>query len=725
VPIAGSAATSWTDCSAQSPAGQQVIWGNNTFVAAGGGSTKSSTDGFVWANSTTTFDRVAYNGVRWIGIKTNSSSPVLVGHSSDATPAVWTTQSVTLTSPGVLTGAFAVNGRFFVSTNNGSFLTSTDGSTWTETAERLCNQSYLSSAYAGNVNQVIWNGSSYQMYVGGVGLSNGFISSPISCTSTDGINWTSGSLSYAGGADFVPWVYAFDGSKYVASHGSAIWTSADGLAWLKSGVTAPTFTQMVWTGEQFIGVAPTSTPTDQVYTSTDGLIWTNQVLPQPSGIQLVGSSLAYSPSLNRAVLVGKFAQNGYYLTSKADALFVLYQTPPAASVTALLPPATISAAASGGSTINLTWSAVAGAAGYDVYRSSTAGQSLALMSKIKSVRITSTLVGGNPVDQLLTSYSDTGLAGASTYYYKVVAVVDATTSTAASTEASASTSLSWTNRVGAVTGVHLNGVTWSGTQYVAVGGTQKIYTSSDGLTWTLRSSGTQKLNRVIWSGSQFVAVGGNPVGGSTTILTSPDGVSWTTQPLTGVTGSLSAVAWSGSLFVAVGSGNLGNGILTSPDGTTWTAQNSTNTNYLSGVIWAGAQFIAFGSGVMLTSPDGVTWSSPTAIVAGSTTPFVASFSALTYGAGKYVGVSGTSIYTSTDALSWTAQVSGAKKTLYAVTWSGKLFAAAGVAGTLLTSPDAITWTSYPPPTTQDFAGIASNDSQFIAVGYQGTIVSAP
>ena len=709
VPMTGSAATSWTDCSAQSPAGQQVVWGNNTFVAAGGGSTKSSTDGFVWSNSTTTFDRVAYNGLRWIGVKINSSSSLLIGHTADATPAVWTTQTVTLNRPGVLTGAYAANGRFFVGTNNGSFLTSTDGSTWTETAG-LCDTSYLSSVYAGNVNQVIWNGSSFQMYVGGVGLSNGFTSYPTSCTSTDGVNWTSGSLSYTGGSAFVPEVYAFDGTKYVASQGSAIWTSADGLAWLKSGITAPAFKQMIWTGDQFIGLS------GQVYTSTDGLVWTNQTLP--TEFQLVDSSLAYSPELKRAILIGQFAQNGWYLTAKGAALFVLYQTPPpAAPMSALLPPATVSATASGGSIINLTWSAVVGAAGYDVYRASTAGQPVASMSKIASIRITSKLVGGNQVDQLLTTYSDTGLAGASTYYYKVVAVVDAITSTAASAEASASTSISWTNRIGAVTQVHLNGITWSGTQYLAVGGTQRIYSSPDGMTWTLRSSGTQKLNRVIWSGSQFVAVGGNPVGGTTTILTSPDGVSWTPQPLTGVTGSLSAVAWSGSLFVAVGSGNAGNGILTSPDGVTWTAQTSTNTGYLSDVIWTGSQFIAYGNDATLTSPDGVVWTAATVTSPG--------FSAITYGAGKFVGVGGLGIFTSTDALSWTAQVSGTQKTLRDVTWTGELFAAAGDAGTLLTSPDGITWTTYPAPTSQNLAGIASNGSQLIAVGYQSTIVSAP
>lgn len=78
----------------------------------------------------------------------------------------------------------------------------------------------------------------------------------------------------------------------------------------------------------------------------------------------------------------------------------------------------------------------------------------------------------------------------------------------------------------------------------------------------------QPLSSVTWSASQFVAVGGS-LGGflndtSNTVLTSPDGQTWTAQNA-GTSQPLSDIAWSGTQFVVVGTGI----ILTSPDGHTW------------------------------------------------------------------------------------------------------------------------------------------------------------
>ena len=71
---------------------------------------------------------------------------------------------------------------------------------------------------------------------------------------------------------------------------------------------------------------------------------------------------------------------------------------------------------------------------------------------------------------------------------------------------------------------------------------------------------TGLLNGIVWSGSQFVAVGGLYVAA---IFTSPDGVAWTPQiPYTDYN-PLHGIAWSGNQFVAVGENGI---ILTSPDG---------------------------------------------------------------------------------------------------------------------------------------------------------------
>ena len=106
---------------------------------------------------------------------------------------------------------------------------------------------------------------------------------------------------------------------------------------------------------------------------------------------------------------------------------------------------------------------------------------------------------------------------------------------------------------------------------------------------------SQHLNAITWSGSQFVAVGD-------TILTSPDGHTWTAQN-TGSSDLFKGVAGSGSQFVAVG-----DSIVTSPDGHTWTSQSASTSSELYAVAGSGSQFVAVGYSSILTSPDGQSWS---------------------------------------------------------------------------------------------------------------------
>lgn len=116
---------------------------------------------------------------------------------------------------------------------------------------------------------------------------------------------------------------------------------------------------------------------------------------------------------------------------------------------------------------------------------------------------------------------------------------------------------SWTTRH-AGTSATLTRVIWADAQFIIVGG--PILTSSDGRSWTMRNPGLQYLEGIAWSGSQFVTVGTNG-----TVLTSPDGRMWTVT-WTDPSGSLTSyvlwgIDWSGSRFVAVGGIGF---ILTSP-----------------------------------------------------------------------------------------------------------------------------------------------------------------
>ena len=74
---------------------------------------------------------------------------------------------------------------------------------------------------------------------------------------------------------------------------------------------------------------------------------------------------------------------------------------------------------------------------------------------------------------------------------------------------------------------------------MTVGESGTILTSSDGVTWTSRTSGTSdKIREVTYGNSTFVTVGDNG-----TILTSTDGTSWTLRT-SGTTHTLYGVTYS-------------------------------------------------------------------------------------------------------------------------------------------------------------------------------------
>lgn len=135
--------------------------------------------------------------------------------------------------------------------------------------------------------------------------------------------------------------------------------------------------------------------------------------------------------------------------------------------------------------------------------------------------------------------------------------------------------------------------TWSGTRFVAVGGTWSwspsestfdaapvVVHSTDGITWTDASGAgalddASYLSGVTWGGGRFVAVGtGSDIIDTNTgeesprgamILHSTDGATWTAvSHARALAGSLRGVTWGGTRFVAVGESADGWTILTSP-----------------------------------------------------------------------------------------------------------------------------------------------------------------
>lgn len=269
------------------------------------------------------------------------------------------------------------------------------------------------------------------------------------------------------------------------------------------------------------------------------------------------------------------------------------------------------------------------------------------------------------------------------------------------------------------------GVTWSGTQFVAVGsdmatGVGGIMTSPDGVTWTPRTIPTPNpINAIAWSGTQFVAVGGAPG----TVITSPDGITWTLRTSPTVN-TLNSVTWSPTklLFVTVDSFGF---IFTSPDGITWTQQVSPVANAfgLLEVIWSPTHslFVTVGAGgKIVTSPDGITWT-----VQPSATTAILRAVTLSPTLGQLAVVGDGAILTSANGTAWTVRTSPTIASIKSVTWSGTKFIAVGLQDMIITSPDGITWTlGSSGLTTLSFWGITTSPTKgVVVVGDWGTIIN--
>ena len=233
-------------------------------------------------------------------------------------------------------------------------------------------------------------------------------------------------------------------------------------------------------------------------------------------------------------------------------------------------------------------------------------------------------------------------------------------------------------------GAYLLDVTWTGDQFVAVGGQYYwaktshpptpsygiILTSPDGLEWTVcHESGLRYFTKVIYNGDQILAIG---VKGLT--VTSPDGFTWSEHVIEEPWESgMFDVAWNGSVYAAIGGIDWGLGsmitIYHSEDGATWTeAQIDDPPIYqFDSIVWGDGRFLAYADWTALSSPDGVLWTEETRNLGVGVDEVIAT-------PDDYLAVGGGHFLKSSDGLSWTsADVFPQPKSLYdLVVFQGKL-----------------------------------------------------
>jgi hypothetical protein len=245
------------------------------------------------------------------------------------------------------------------------------------------------------------------------------------------------------------------------------------------------------------------------------------------------------------------------------------------------------------------------------------------------------------------------------------------------------------------------------------------------ITWTEHATpgtgGNFGPSDAIWADALglFVLVGENTSSLAGLIYTSPDGVTWTVRTSPQMN-RFRGVTWSPSLnLLCAVSINGTNRIQTSPDGVTWTVRTAPAVAGWRAVTWAPALnlFVAVGAtAVAAWSPDGVTWTSGTGVPAtrgwqGVTwAPSLGLFVATS---GDTTGLTTDRIMTSADGKAWTGRTHPAAQfgpgTVFGgnsnCAWSptlGLFVAAAKTPGGgpfyLVTSPDGVTWTVRTLPT---------------------------
>lgn len=568
-------------------------------------------------------------------VASNGTIYVIVGQSGVIVTSTDLTTFTRRTSgtTAVLVSVIFANNLFVASGTSGTILTSSDGITWTA----------RTSGTAQAIVRMAWSGS---LFVGAASATGTYVTSP------DGITWTVRTIAGASTLTFVTW----SGSQFLMGGlGATFYTSSNGTTWT-SRATGTTGTSLQYFDAAFatglfvaVGYYRSGAPTVSILiTSPDGITWTTRVSGSGTGTGMLGVSY-----------------NGTtWLASGSDA------------------------SSRRTSTNGTTWSSVTFSPPMTTGRETTNGGYPAIRA------IGSTFFQPTFSSNLFTSTDGTNFTQRTNLPISSTQSIVTNSNTFVCTDQRyvyySSNGLDWTQ-----SNVPLNAITdgvlyFQNNIFFYMGNSGLLYTSSDGISWTARTTGvTFSLSGGVAFGAGLYVINGPAVN---QVITSPDLVTWTTRTATSMG---SAIARGSTRFVAQAF-SLANTLVTSTDGINWSSTSTGGALYAPvSIIWTGSQFVAGGPSVtggvpsIATSPDGLTWTdrSSGAFSAGLTSVGTIIHNPTQIG----ITIAGNIIVTSPDAITYTNRTSG---NTYSIT-SGTRFANGSLyifvtGGTsLLSSPAAI------------------------------------
>lgn len=168
--------------------------------------------------------------------------------------------------------------------------------------------------------------------------------------------------------------------------------------------------------------------------------------------------------------------------------------------------------------------------------------------------------------------------------------------------------------------------------------------------------------------------------------------------------------------VVVNVGTRGAVALTS-DLVHWEPIEQFTSKDLYGICRGAGTYVAVGDeGTLFTSTDARTWTE-------HLVPGDISLAAVTFGNGVYVAVGlGGGIVRSNDSAEWTLVTAPVDKNLYDVTFGGGRFVAVGQDGAIVTSVDGLTWEDRTVASEADLYGVAWGNNMYVAAGGGASLI---
>lgn len=680
--------------------------------------TVSSTDTITWILRTTGFGAVVINSITYGSDRTEKY--LAVGNSgvvSSSTNSIqWVLRTAGFGTSVINTVSYG-NGFYFAAEQNGSSVrVSTDGITWTLRTSVAIFTPYNS------------------MYGGGYYVVGG--SSEHIRSSTDTITWilrtTGKNTNYNNCMTFGNGVFV------IGNSGGQITTSTDTITWVSrtSGFGSLVLYSLHYgEGYYVVGASggPTAVSTDAItwilrtaiMTSSGSSIYGNgihvkggssgqiSVSPYPKGFSGSGGGGGASVGWN----ISKSQISGSSLTVNVGSGGTANTAGAASTVSWTSPCGTFSVTANGGSAgVNTaTNSLIPGGAGGTITTSNN------------YVYATAGTSGGNGGYFESSNISRQGLLTS-----------DATNATLPyqTTGGGGGTSADITGEFGKFGGTinyygntiqnsKINSVLMNGTSSVPFSGLSYGTGGNGGgaqfgaTAWVLRTTGFNATAWVLGYGNGLYAMGGT----SGTLSTSTDTVTWTLRTSGFGTNGIQGYTYGNNTHILYGAN--GN-IRASTNGIFWTARTSSTVNSLGnagntypGSIYANNLHITTGAnGAFLISTDSIIWTLRTTGF-GTTTGW-----ATAYGNSLYLLSSGSGLLrTSTDNITWTLRTTGTTSGVNSIQYLSPNYYYFTNGGTIFSSTDSIVWVSRASGLSALYTSAVS-DNSFVTGGASGSIYSS-